>query len=250
MPLSPVSRSSLTDEVFDQIVDDILAGDLLVGDALPSERALAEALGVSRPAVREALKRLAQSRLVTIRQGESTTVSNFRETAGLDLLPHLLFVGGELDPAVVRSIIEVRQLVGPMVAGLAAERATPGAVEELGGILDGLSEATDDVARQRIALRFWDRVVDTADSIALRLMFNALRDAYEPVIETTGPILHDEVTALDDYQSVVNAIEAQDRALAEEAAARLLSRGSEGVSHLLERLSGSRRQADLADEEM
>jgi DNA-binding FadR family transcriptional regulator len=148
-----------------------------------------------------------------------------------------LFVGGELDAAVVRSILEVRQLVGPMVAGLAAERATPGAVEELGGILDELSAATDDIARQRIALQFWDRIVDAADSIALRLMFNALRDAYEPVMETTGPILHDEVTALGDYQSVVNAIAARDRAVAEDAAAALLARGSEGLARLLERLA-------------
>lgn len=239
MPLSPVSRSSLTDEVFDQIVDGILSGDLLVGDALPSERALAEALGVSRPAVREALKRLVQSRLVTIRQGESTTIRDYRETAGLDLLPHLLFVGGALDASVVRSIMEAREIVGPSVAGLAAQRATPEAVEELGGILDELSAARDDITRQWVALRFWDRVVEAAESIALRLMFNALRDAYEPILETTGPVLHDEVTATDDYRAVVEAIGNGDHESAESAAHQLLARGSQGMKALLERLDES-----------
>lgn len=239
MPLSPVSRSSLTDEVFAQLVGGILEGDLLVGDALPSERALAEALGVSRPAVREALKRLAQSRLVTIRQGESTTISDWSETAGPELLPHLLFVGGELDAAVVRSIMEVREIVGPSVAGLATLRATPEAVEEIGGILDELSVATDDTTRQRIALQFWDRVVDAADSIALRLMFNALREAYEPILEATGPILHDEVTAIDDYRRVVDAIRDGDREAAEAASRHLLARGSEGMTRLLRRLDAS-----------
>jgi GntR family transcriptional regulator, transcriptional repressor for pyruvate dehydrogenase complex len=49
---SPVSRRSLTDEVFDQLVAGIVSGELPAGEPLPAERRLAEALGVSRPAGR------------------------------------------------------------------------------------------------------------------------------------------------------------------------------------------------------
>ena len=125
MPLQPVVRRSVPDEVFDQVLAEVVDGEIPVGDPLPSERRLAEVLGVSRPAVREALQRMAQTGLVQVRQGGSTTVRDYRKYAGLDLLPHLLVRQGDLDPAVARSILEARLAVGPAVAALAATRGGP-----------------------------------------------------------------------------------------------------------------------------
>ena len=90
MPLQPVTRRSVPDEVFDQVLAEVVDGEIEAGEALPSERRLAEVLGVSRPAVREALQRMAQTRLVEVRQGGATTVRDFKRSAGLDLLPRLL----------------------------------------------------------------------------------------------------------------------------------------------------------------
>ncbi|MFC7500879.1 FadR/GntR family transcriptional regulator, partial [Nocardioides sp. GCM10030258] len=61
MALRPVTRRSVSDQVFDQLVDDVVDGEIAVGEALPSERRLAEVLGISRPAVREALQRIGQT---------------------------------------------------------------------------------------------------------------------------------------------------------------------------------------------
>src|SRR6266508_5323078 len=108
MALQPVARRSVPDEVFEQNVADVVDGELAPGETLPSERRLAEVLRVSRPAVREALQRMAQAGLVEVRQGDATTVRDFRRHAGLDLLPSLLVRGGELDFSVVRSILETR----------------------------------------------------------------------------------------------------------------------------------------------
>ena len=113
MPLQPVNRRSVPDEVFDQVLAGVVDGEIEAGETLPSERRLAEVLGVSRPAVREALQRMAQTRLVEVRQGGSTTVRDFKKTAGLDLLPRLLVRAGNLDTAVARSILEARLIVGP-----------------------------------------------------------------------------------------------------------------------------------------
>ncbi len=63
MALEKVARRSLPDEVYQQLLGNTLAGSLSTGDPLPSERQLAEVLGVSRPAVREALQRLAHAGL-------------------------------------------------------------------------------------------------------------------------------------------------------------------------------------------
>src|SRR5687768_13024025 len=169
MPLRPIQRRSVPDDVFDQLVAEVTGGGLGPGEPLPSERRLAEVLGVSRPAVREALQRLAQAGLVDVRQGDATTVRDYRRSGGLDLLPRLLLPGGELDVSVAKSILEARLLIGPKVAELAAARGI--ATDALRETVRALEATTDPVERQRQALELWEQVVDGASSIAFRLMF-------------------------------------------------------------------------------
>src|SRR6476619_8038305 len=145
MALQPVNRRSVPEDVFEQILADVLSGEMQPGQALPSERRLAELLGASRPAVREALKRLTAAGLVEVRQGDSTTVRDFRRHAGLDLLPRLLIRAGELDLAVVRSILETRLHNGPKVAELAAQRRDSGLADLLDEALRALAGEDDPV---------------------------------------------------------------------------------------------------------
>jgi DNA-binding FadR family transcriptional regulator len=175
--LQPVNRKSVPEDVFDQLVGEVLRGDLQPGDTVPSERRLAEVLGVSRPAVREALKRVTAAGLVEVRQGDATTVRDYRKHAGLDLLPHLLVRDGTVDVAVARSILEIRLHNGPKVAELAAQRGGPELAARLGDAIAALTAADDPVERQRRALTYWDHLVDAGDSIAFRLMYNTLRSA-------------------------------------------------------------------------
>ncbi|WP_280439107.1 FadR/GntR family transcriptional regulator, partial [Nocardia cyriacigeorgica] len=193
MALQPVVKRSVSADVFEQIADDVLSGELAPGTALPSERQLAERLGVSRPAVREALQRLSAAGLVAVRQGDATTVLDYRRGAGLEVLPRLLVRAGALDPAVARSILEARLHNGPKVAELAAARVagldgeSAARPAELAKTLSGLvvsvaAAEADPIAQQRIALEFWDHIVDAADSIVFRLMNNMLRAAYEPAL--------------------------------------------------------------------
>ena len=222
MVLRPVNRRSVPEDVFDQIVADVLSGEMQPGEALPSERRLAEVLGVSRPAIREALKRLAAAGLVEVRQGDATTVRDFRRTAGLDLLPTLLMRGGDLDLDVVRSIVETRLHNGPKVAELAAQRGGPHARESLDGALAALADEPDPVVAQRYALDFWDNVVDCAESIAFRLMFNTLRATYEPVLPALAAVMAAEVERIDDYRALADAVIGGDADAARAAAQRLL----------------------------
>lgn len=213
MEFTQITRRQVPDDIFDQLMGSVIDGSLDPGEALPSERRLAELLGVSRPAVREALQRLSASRLIDVRHGGSTTVLDYHRHAGLDLLPRLLVRDGELDPAVARSIVEARLHIGPEMARLAAGRApaaAPATRQALTDALDGLAEAADPIARQRAALAFWDAVVDLADSIVFRLMYNNLRQAYEPALEALAPLLDGEVSDLDGYRTVSAAVLAGD----------------------------------------
>jgi DNA-binding FadR family transcriptional regulator len=239
MPLQPVTRRSVPDEVFDQVLTEVVDGGLEAGEALPSERRLAEVLGVSRPAVREALQRMAQTRLVEVRHGGSTTVRDFRRHAGLDLLPRLLLRGGGLDAAVARSILEARLVVGPGVAALAAERGGPALVAALTAAVDALADTEDDVERQVHALAYWDVVVDGADSLTFRLMFNSLRAAYEPALEALAPLMAEEVGQVGAYRVLTAAIGEGDPDTARAAAERVLRPATTSLLTALKALENS-----------
>ncbi len=236
MPLQPVNRRSVPDEVFDQMFAEVVDGGLEAGENLPSERRLAEVLGVSRPAVREALQRLGQSRLVDVRQGGATTVRDFRRAAGLDLLPRLLVRRGTVDAAVARSILEARLVIGPGVAALAAERAGSDLAPALEAAIDELAASDDDVTRQVLALGYWDLVVDAADSIAFRLMFNSLRAAYEPALAALATVLSEEVGQVEAYRALTRAIATRDPDTARSAAERLLRPATTSLLAALTRL--------------
>lgn len=222
MALQPVNRRSVPEDVFEQILTEVLSGEMRPGESLPSERRLAEVLGVSRPAVREALKRVAAAGLVEVRHGDATTVRDFRRHAGLDLLPRLLVRGDELDLSVVRSILEARLHNGPKVAELAAQRRSPELIARLGEAIADLENDVDPVGQQRHAMAFWDHVVDGAESIVFRLMFNTLRAAYEPALPALATMMAAEVGQIRSYRALAAAIEAADPAAAEAAARQLL----------------------------
>jgi GntR family transcriptional regulator, transcriptional repressor for pyruvate dehydrogenase complex len=240
MALQPVRRKSVPEDVFDQIVAEVLSGDMQPGESLPSERRLAEVLGVSRPAVREALKRLTEAGLVDVRQGDATTVRDFRRHAGLDLLPRLLIRAGEVDVAVVRSILETRLHNGPKIAELAARRRPPELSALLDATVDALAAEDDPVERQRHALTFWDHVVDGADSIAFRLMYNTLRATYEPALPALAAMMAAEVGRAGAYQAVADAIRDGDPAAAERSARELLEPATTALLGALDDMEATR----------
>ena len=236
MPLTPVARRSVPDEVYDQLLGELLDGGLAPGETLPSERRLAEVLGVSRPAVREAMQRLAHAGYVDVRQGDATTVRDFRRLGGLDLLPRLLLARGGLDLAVARSILEARAHVGPTIAELAAERGGGSVVADLEATVQALSDDADPVRRQHVALAFWDHLVEAADSITLRLMFNSMRVAYLPLVEALAPLMAAEVDRVEAYAALTQAVGAGDGEQARARAAELLGAATSSLLEAIDRV--------------
>lgn len=247
-PFEPVARRSVPDEVFDQLVRGIVDGELPAGEPLPSERRLAEVLGVSRPAVREALQRLSQSNLVDTRHGGGTTVRDVRANAGLDLLPRLLVRGdGSIDLHAARSVVELRAQAGPHLARLAARRAADDVRAELHPLADALAEARGADAQQVAALEFWDAIVTGADNLAYRLLWNSLRATYEVVRGALAVVMADEVADAAGHRAIADAIVARDPDAAEGAARSVLGRGTRSAAAVLDRMAVTTRDGD--DEE-
>ncbi|WP_067687072.1 FadR/GntR family transcriptional regulator [Nocardia jejuensis] len=223
MAFKRIDRRTVPDTVFEQLVGEVLDGELAPGAALPAERQLAEALGVSRPTVREALQRLAHSGLVEVRQGGSTMVQDFRRTAGMDMLPRLLVRKGEIDHDVIRSILETRRALGREVAALAAERAADGLADVLMQSLEALESERDPVGQQLRAIAFWDLLVDGADSIVYRLLYNDLRAVYEPAVAALAGLMAPEVGDIDRYRALGDAVLDGDVQASRSAADQLLA---------------------------
>jgi GntR family transcriptional repressor for pyruvate dehydrogenase complex len=119
----PIKQPRLSEEVFDQLKEAILSNDFSAGDKLPSERDLAEQFQVSRVAIREAIRALENSGFVLIRQGAAggafVTDLTFEQLAGACLD---LFLANKIS---VYELHQVRILIEPEVARLAALNATP-----------------------------------------------------------------------------------------------------------------------------
>ncbi|SKS56083.1 GntR family transcriptional regulator [Mycobacteroides abscessus subsp. abscessus] len=242
MALQPIARQSIPDEIFSQLAAQVLTGDRTPGDTLPSERALAEALGVSRAAVREALGRLERSGLIQIRQGGSTVIRDYRSDAGFDVLPLLLAYGGDVDRRTLASVIEARAIIGPQVARLAAQRAhqTPGVADRLRAMTSELESEDDPLQRMWQALGFWELVIDTADSIAFRLVFNTMRDSYVRALDVLVNVMAAEVRDIGHYRALADAIALADPDAAQDAAAGMLALGTKAFDKLLREMEKER----------
>jgi len=227
--IEPVARRSLSDAVFAQLRDQIVSGELAAGEPLPAERALCESFGVNRGALREALKRLDQARLVAVRHGGATEVRDFREHAGLDLLPELLVAeNGAFDPEIVSAVIEMRSALAPDVARLAAQRAGPELTVALDEIVSQMEAARGDApALQRLALEFWAELVRACGNLAYRLAFNSLRESYARAMDLLTEVMRDEFADVKRYTAIARAVAGGDAEHAE-GEARLLVRRGEG----------------------
>jgi GntR family transcriptional repressor for pyruvate dehydrogenase complex len=105
----------------------VSAGKLQPGNRLPSERELAEGLGVGRGVVREAVKLLAERGLVTVSPGRGTFVSGLDPKLHSEQLGRL-FRRGDYSYG---DLHRVRQILEVEIAGLAAQKATPTDLEKM-----------------------------------------------------------------------------------------------------------------------
>ncbi len=234
MALRAVQSRSLADQVFGQIVGEILVGRYAPGATLPAERTLVTIFDVNRHVVREALKRLEQIGLVKISQGDGTQVLDFKRHAGLDLLALMAehARGGKDIEAIWSSVLEMATAIGADVARLCAERAP----REVRDALRGVTEAMDGAAPEEavgLELRFWDLVIEGAGNLAYRLAFNSMVKGAMAIPELAVPWVVEDLRSSTKRAELAEAIAAGDASRAQESAREALSGARAGF---LERL--------------
>ena len=138
-----VRSSRLYELIVQQVEESIRKGELKAGDQLPPERELADQFGVSRTAVREAVKALREKGLVEAYPGRGTFItSDTSNTIRLTL--DRMIKAGQLEGTL--QLVEVREILEPEIAALAAARANDETLREMHeavGIMDKARQDPD-----------------------------------------------------------------------------------------------------------
>lgn len=151
----------------------IVRGELQAGDALPSEAALMEQFGVSRPTLREAFRVLESESLITIRRGahggarvRSPDGALAARYAGLVL---------EYRGTRLGDVYKARTEIEGSAARLAAGARTPEDLERLNAVYDEITEETDDLRRIALHEAFDAAIVETSANQTLVVLSQILR---------------------------------------------------------------------------
>lgn len=130
---------AVTDEAILKIKGMILSGELKPGDRLSPEKELSELLGLSRSSLREAVKALEIIRVLDVRRGDGTYVTSLEPQL---LLEAMAFVVDIHQDSSVLELFEVRRILEPTAAAMAAARATPQHIARLRDMLSEVDENT------------------------------------------------------------------------------------------------------------
>lgn len=233
--LKPVERQRVADEIVDQLRSLILTGQYRPGSKLPAERELARTLGVNRASLREALKKLEHMGLVRIRQGDGTRVENFMETAGLELVAHLLPLAQRGYPEIIRDALEMRRLVAREIARLAAVRRDD---EDLARLRELAARAAElglaDIDVFQLDFDFYIALIAASKNRVIGLLVNTVRAAVVQYTPLLVPVIVSPEVVREHHGRLLALLGAGD---ADGAAAEVdgyMARGSEHVLRLVD----------------
>ncbi|ADD28208.1 FadR/GntR family transcriptional regulator [Meiothermus ruber] len=182
------------------------------GDQLPGERDLASRFGVSRSSVREALRILELNGWVEIRQGDGTRVASPSESFGRRLRSRLH------QEDFILELFEVRRILEPAVAALAAERSHPQGVARLEELLAQQQAAKEDLYRfVELDMFFHKTLADMSRNAVLSEIVSLLEVELRQIrLVSTAKRYRPQVT-LSEHLRILEAIRASDPEAARQA---------------------------------
>jgi GntR family transcriptional repressor for pyruvate dehydrogenase complex len=165
-------RTHAADDVFEQLASAILRGELAVGSALPPERVLAGEFGTSRIIARQAIHRLAELGLVSVRQGGATLVQSVDENGDLRLLELLYRTarpsGARLLDA--RQVLEKQLLQGLSLVEITARCAKEKDCVRIREMSEEFARgAVDEASYVAFEERFWRELAAAGGNRILRM---------------------------------------------------------------------------------
>jgi GntR family transcriptional repressor for pyruvate dehydrogenase complex len=202
-----VFRKRLYQQVADDLEDAILDGTYPRDCKLPSEQELANKYGVSRNVVREALKRLKERGLVLIKTGSGTYVSQPTTKPVSDALHRLLVYSN--NSVTVAHFYEIRRMIEPEVARLAALHASDKELEAIRDAYDCMDKNRDNrEAWTQADLQFHLAIAGATKNPLIQSILNPLNEPLLKVIEAGLAEPSGVEAGLSAHRAIIAAIEA------------------------------------------
>ncbi len=209
-------QPKLADQVADAISGQIAQGRLLAGEKLPAERQLCEQFGVSRTAVREAVRSLEAKGLLEVRSGGGTWVRHASAAPASELLGLAMQVSGA--GVTWAHVLEARRLLEVEIAGMAAARRTE-------RDLAALREAIEEMRARRgepegwsqADVRFHDTLAVASGNPLMPMLLGAMQDALLDARRQAHRLPGTPANALTHHVAVFAAVETGDAAAARRA---------------------------------
>lgn len=226
-----VSSSKTTQIIIDQIRNAILEGKVVPGEKLQSEKELMEEFGVSKSTLREALRALEYLGLIELRKGASggvfvTEVDMKITRANLVNFLHFKNVS-------VHHLSEIRKLLEPYAAGIAANVISLEELEELKKINEkcrnALSQGQGKKVRQDI-VRFHRVIAKCTGNPLLILIIAFIEDLLEDTKELLRPDQHFFQSVIESHMNIYDALNARDEEKAFEEMYKDVSRVEENLA--------------------
>lgn len=209
---------SLAKQISENLRDAILQGHLKVDDRLPTEEELAERFSVSRPTIREALKRLAAQNLIRSRRGPTggTFVKRPSEeelATSLTNTATLMVTLGEFD---LDAIVEARRAMEQSCLSLAVERRTD---DHLAALHQELSQQRSQISDEDFCasdIRFHRVIVDATANPVLQFNMYTVIEALQPLTNMIANRFRDREVIIEHHQQLLTAIEQQNASAAQQ----------------------------------
>ena len=214
---TPKRSLAVTDNAIERIRELIVSGEWVPGMRLPREGDLAKQLGLSRNSLREAVRALSVARVLEVRQGDGTYVSSLEPG---ELLEPTLAATDLLRGRTVLELFEVRRMLEPEAAAMAALRADGEVIAALKRELDRLVEAGDSVDDLLEAdTAFHDVIAGAPGNGVLRALLRSLSTSTVRARLWHGLADREALDAArDEHARIYEAIAARDADLARAAA--------------------------------
>ncbi|MGI6096800.1 MAG: FadR/GntR family transcriptional regulator [Dethiobacteria bacterium] len=222
MVLEPVQRTRLYTQIVKKIKEQIGSGKYKPGSRLPSERDLAEMLQVGRSSVREAMTVLESIGLLEIRPGEGTFVRDFQNLNSMKVFFDSFVALWEIEPGQILQLLQVRKILEPQTAALAAVNFTSEDLNELQSAVKEMKEAAEHGEIGEDAdFRFHYFVARGTGNKILLNTINALSDLMHKGLQQTRwmALADPERVAqiIDEHERIVKALKEKDPVAAEKS---------------------------------
>jgi GntR family transcriptional regulator, transcriptional repressor for pyruvate dehydrogenase complex len=220
----PLSRMRTHEQVVAEIENRLVAGTLKAGDRLPPERQFAEALGVSRGAVREALRILEAIGVVEAGTGSGPTSGSMIVRDSIAGMAMVMRIHLQLASFTLNDLVEVRLQMEGLAAREAAERATSADIAELRSLVEDMRGVHTTATFNDLDTAFHVRIAQASGNGLAAALMGALREALRQAMVTAFEGLDDPVTTMgsiaDEHAAIVDAIASENADLAAERVTR------------------------------